>query len=125
MHERVPGGSIPGCVYHSIGLVPMRRSMRTQTTGFERQESVIWIWECEVPDCGGLYDQAIGYHRAKIEEKPHSMLAAVWADETTCREHNLPMLAATEENEVITFRCLHPLCDNHVFVPRAALGFEP
>jgi hypothetical protein len=116
---------VPGCVYHSFGLVPMRESTRTQTIGFERQERVIQIWECEVSDCGGFYDQAIGYHRAKTEEKPNSMLAGVWANETTCREHNLPMLAAAEENEVITFSCPNPLCTQHVFVPRAALSFEP
>jgi hypothetical protein len=116
---------VPGCVYHSIGLVPMRKATRTQTTGFERQESLILMWECEALDCGGLYDHAVGYHRAKTEEKPHSILASVWANETMCREHALPMLAAAEENEVITFRCPNPLCDNHVFVPRAALSFEP
>jgi hypothetical protein len=116
---------IPECVYHSAGLAPMRDSTRTQTTGFERQESVIQMWVCEVPDCGGLYDHTTGYHRAKTEEEPHSMLAGVWTNETTCPDHMLPMLAVSEENEVITFRCPIPLCDKHVFVPRAALSFEP
>ena len=39
---------VPGCIYHSIGVVPMRESTRTGTTGFERQESRISIWECQV-----------------------------------------------------------------------------
>jgi hypothetical protein len=117
---------VPGCVYHSNGLVPMREaSAGTRTTGFERQESPIRIWQCEVPDCGGLYDHVLGYHREKTPEKPHSTLTSVWANETMCREHSLPMLAAAEEYEVITFRCPDPLCNNHVFAPRAALSFEP
>jgi hypothetical protein len=117
---------VPRCIYHSIGLVAMREgSPRTRTTGFERQESLMRIWECEVPGCGGLYDHAFGYHRAETEEKPHSLLTSVWAKETVCREHALPMLAAAEEYEVITFRCPNPVCDNHVFVPRTALGCEP
>jgi hypothetical protein len=115
---------IPGCIYHSVGLVPMREATGIQTTGFERRESVIRVWECEVPDCGGLYDEALGYRRAKTEEKPHSMLSSAWVSETICREHIIPMLAASEEYEVITFRCPHPQCDNHVFVPRPALSFE-
>jgi hypothetical protein len=116
---------IPGCVYHSTGLVAMRESTGTQTTGFERQESVIQIWECEVPECHGLYNHTSGYHKAKTEEKPHSRLSGVWINETLCLEHILPMVAVAEQNEVITFRCPIPVCDKHVFVPRGALSFEP
>lgn len=122
----VRGGSkammIPGCIYHSGGLSPMRKTQYAQSTGLEDTE--ILSWECESPDCDGSYDNDAGYYRPGTGGNPDSMLSVIWAEETRCKQHKVQMLAIAQESEVITFQCPCRFCSNHRFVPRAALSLE-
>jgi len=69
---------IPGCIYHRAGLRPMRETRRAQSAGFEYTELRFPSWECESPDCDGLYDNNAGYYRPRPGEKLDSMLSVVW-----------------------------------------------
>ena len=115
---------IPGCIYHRAGLRPMRETRRAQSAGFEYTELRFPSWECESPDCDGLYDNNAGYYVRGQGKNWIPCCQSYGAEETRCEQHKVQMLAIAQECEVITFQCPYSYCSNHCFVPRASLRLE-